>query len=115
MRGRRKQCDTFWGFRRDLPAENVNIKQVLLYVLILSFFYHLRQSVRFEVRHFLAQQDVDQIHFMEIPEVLVVKTSYGFVFMLELACDASFTVSCNAKNEIKFTQYALTQCLCNEN
>jgi hypothetical protein len=52
---------------------------------------------------------------MEIPEVLVVKTSDRFVFMLELACDASFTVSSNAKNEEKYTQYGLSQCLCNEN
>ena len=68
---------------RGLPCPDVDVEQILRAEFHFPFFHHAGDSHGFDLGHILLQQQIDQIHLVEIPKVLVVKPSDALVLVLE--------------------------------
>lgn len=84
--------DCFGGF----PGEDVDPNLLSVEVLGLALF-EFGSSVEFGEVLAGAEEEVDDLHFVEIPKILVVEPRHCFVLMFEIAQKPSFTISCDTK------------------
>lgn len=92
-----KENHRFRYFFWSLPSENVDLMHLFFAIFIFSLFNKFWKLI---LLSFLPQKKPNQFHFIEIPKILIIKSSNSFILMFKISQPSSFSISRYTKNKI---------------